>query len=64
MAAYNKRVESVTRHIYELDSPAHSSEISKALVAAHNDQEEGGASSDVFVEAWDDKVLVVWEKRK
>ena len=64
MAAYNKRLESVTRHIYELDSPAHASEISKAITAAYSEQEDLRLSSDVFVESWDDKVLVVWEERK
>ena len=65
MAAFEKRRVIVTRHEYALKSPAHASEVQKAITAAVQDIEAAvGKGSqidqDIWLEARDDEVIVVW----
>lgn len=61
----DKRMVRIVRHEYTLHSPAHHTEVVKALVAAERDREEATRQhqkpSDIHVRSEDDLVVIGFE---
>jgi hypothetical protein len=64
----SKRTVSVDRHEWVLASPAHYTEIEKAVAVAVNEQaraeDRGHQPTDIQVAAHDDEVIVYFEARR
>lgn len=65
MAAYDfRRIEHI-RHEYYLDSPAHWSEVSKAIASAQQDIDgTQTAQGDIWVESRGEEVVVYWDQKR
>lgn len=64
----NKRVVTVDRHEWTLSSPAHHTEVEKAVAAANQERAtlaaRGTRTGDVHVSANDDEVIVSFEAER